>query len=91
MACIGLIACKTNGVWMILLMPSAANVRNQKIMIGPKKVPPMRCVPWRCTIKSPQIITTVMGMTYASNRGVMILMPSTADNTEIAGVINESP
>ncbi len=37
------------------------------------------------------MMTTVMGMIAGSNAGVATSSPSTADNTEIAGVITLSP
>ena len=59
-------------------------------VIGPNK-PPTRAVPRRWTRNSAARITTVIGMTYGANTGVATFSPSTALNTEIAGVIMPSP
>jgi hypothetical protein len=75
---------------MTLGSPISASVMNHTTMIGPNTVP-MPAVPRDCTKKSPARITTVIGTTNGSNSVVAIPSPSTALNTEIAGVIMPSP
>ena len=48
-------------------------------------------VPRRCTANNPTRMTTDTGITHAENAEVATSNPSTADRTEIAGVINPSP
>ena len=70
--------------------PQAPIAVNQAIITGPKNRP-TTAVPCRWTRKSPTMITAVIGTTHASRPGSMTLSPSTADKTDIAGVIIESP
>ena len=56
-------------------------------MIGPKAFP-IADVPNCCTENSAMIIPTIIGNTGKS--GLMLLIPSTAEDMEIAGVINPS-
>ncbi|CAB5026718.1 unannotated protein [freshwater metagenome] len=63
---------------------------NQMAMIGPNTLP-MLAVPRRCTANRPMMMTTAIGTTQSSRRSVLTLVPSTADNTEMAGVIMPSP
>ena len=65
-------------------------VTNQTAMIGPKAAP-MRAVPSGCTANSPARMTTAHGSTYCSKLGAAMLRPSSAESTEIAGVIAPSP
>ena len=58
-------------------------------MIGPN-MPPTRAVPRRWNMNSAVMITTVTGTTALSNSGFKISRPSTAESTEIAGVISAS-
>ena len=64
--------------------------RNQTIITGPK-TRPTAAVPRRCTANSATMITAVIGTIRSSNDGLTTLSPSTADSTEIAGVIMLSP
>jgi hypothetical protein len=48
-------------------------------------------VPNICTRKRAIIITTVIGTTHFSNDGEVIIKPSIADKTLIAGVMAPSP
>ena len=70
--------------------PQAPIDTNQAIITGPNRRP-TAAVPWRCTANSATMITAVIGTIQLSNSGSMTLMPSTADSTEIAGVIMLSP
>ena len=70
--------------------PSTAMVANQIKVMGPKNLP-MPAVPRFCTQNKPNKITSVSGMTYFLNVGEMTSRPSTADSTEMAGVITPSP
>ena len=71
-------------------MPQAARTVNHTIMIGPNTRPTV-AVPTRCTRNSPTMIAAVMGTTRCSSDGEATSTPSTADSTEIAGVIMLSP
>ena len=70
--------------------PQAPIAVNQTIITGPNRRP-TAAVPWRCTANSATMITAVIGTIQPSNSGSMTLRPSTADSTEIAGVIMLSP
>ena len=59
-------------------------------MIGPKRAA-TRAVPWLCTQNSVTRITMVIGMTYSVSLLVTRSRPSTAESTEIAGVMIASP
>ena len=48
-------------------------------------------VPRRCTRNSPARMAMLTGMTQSAKALVATSNPSTADSTEIAGVINPSP
>ena len=63
---------------------------NQVIITGPN-TRPTAAVPRRWTVNSATMITAVIGTTRSPNDGSTILSPSTADSTEIAGVIMLSP
>ncbi len=58
--------------------------------MGPKTLP-TRAVPVRWTANSATRIVSVSGMTHDVNCGETTSRPSTADSTEIAGVITLSP
>jgi len=73
-----------------LINPNTASEPNQAAMIGPKKRP-SGPVPKRWTKKSVERITRVAGTTKVSRLGVTTSRPSTADITEMAGVIMPSP
>ena len=70
--------------------PQAPIAVNHKIMTGPKNRPTV-AVPRRCTRNSPTMMTAVIGTIHSVSRGSMTLRPSTAESTEIAGVIMLSP
>ena len=70
--------------------PSSAIATNQTIMIGPNTAP-MPPVPRCCTRNSAIRIATVIGTTNGSKTCVATPSPSTALNTEMAGVIMPSP
>lgn len=71
-------------------IPSAVRVRNHSTITGPKKRP-TRWVPKRCTAKRAVMIPTPIGRMLCSSPGADTLRPSTAESTEIAGVIRLSP
>ena len=70
--------------------PSKISTMNHTSVIGPKNLP-MPPVPKRCTANSPVSTTSVIGMTKLCSCGAATSRPSTADSTEIAGVITPSP
>ena len=70
--------------------PSAARLRNHSPMMGPNQRP-MPAVPRFCTANSTNKISKVSGTTAEEKRGESTANPSTADSTEIAGVITPSP
>ena len=70
--------------------PHAPIATNQAIITGPKNRP-TAAVPCRWTENSATMITAVIGTIHSSKSGSMTLRPSTADSTEIAGVIMLSP
>ena len=70
--------------------PANPMTTNHRIITGPKNRPTV-AVPWRCTENSPMMMTTVMGTTSLASPGSTTLRPSTAESTEIAGVIMLSP
>ena len=65
-------------------------VANQTSMIGPN-MRPNEPVPRRWIRKRATMITTVIGTTKLSIEDEIVSVPSTADSTEIAGVIMLSP
>ena len=65
-------------------------VRNQTTITGPNRRP-TPAVPIRCSRKSATMMAAVIGTTRCSSDGSATLSPSTADRTEIAGVIMLSP
>ncbi len=71
-------------------MPIAPMDRNQRTVIGPKKAPTL-AVPWRWIRKRPVRMASVTGTTQCEKTGVATSRPSTAESTEIAGVIMLSP
>lgn len=80
----------TPGVCARERSPKAAAATNQSSITGPK-MPPMRAVPKRWARKRPKSTVRVIGTTSAVSRGVTVSSPSTADKTEMAGVIRLSP
>ena len=71
-------------------MPSSTSTMNHTSVIGPN-ARPMPPVPRRCTANSTVSTTSVTGSTTPCMRGAATSSPSTADSTEIAGVITPSP
>src|SRR3954469_25286080 len=67
-----------------------ARLANHTIITGPN-ADATRAVPLLCTENSTTRMNSVSGTTKCSSAGAASLRPSTADNTEIAGVIMESP
>ena len=59
-------------------------------MTGPNRAP-TRCVPHRCATNSTVRIVAATGSTTWDRLGAATFSPSTADITEIAGVITLSP
>lgn len=86
----GLIARRTDGSPTMWMAPSTPRVPNQSTMTGPN-TRPMRAVPLRWTANRPMRITIEIGITQSSRLDVATAVPSTADRTEIAGVIIPSP
>ena len=70
--------------------PRAARTTNQTAITGPNSRP-TRSVPWRWNRNSAVSTTSVIGTTQVSRPGAATLRPSTAESTEIAGVITPSP
>ena len=63
---------------------------NQTSMIGPK-ARPIAAVPSGCTANSATRIATRRRQTHAVSAGAICSTPSSAESTEIAGVIAPSP
>ena len=63
---------------------------NHTTMTGPN-TRAMPAVPCFCTAKRPTRIAIDTGITQPANAVVATSKPSTADNTEIAGVMSPSP
>ncbi len=70
--------------------PAMAIETNHTTMTGPNKAATL-AVPPRCAANSPIRMATVIGATYSLKAGVASFNPSTADSTEIAGVMTLSP
>ncbi len=74
----------------MLVIPAMASAENQTSIIGPNNLP-TAAVPNRCTPNKIRIMTTVSGITILFKSGCTTSKPSTAERTEIAGVITDSP
>jgi acyl-CoA reductase-like NAD-dependent aldehyde dehydrogenase len=61
-----------------------------RVITGPKN-DATRAVPRDCTVNNATRMITVSGTTYFCSGGAAISKPSTADSTEMAGVISASP
>jgi hypothetical protein len=70
--------------------PRPAMVMNQTTQTGPNTAP-IRWVPRFCSQNNPMITPMVIGTTQRSSPGAATFSPSTAESTEIAGVITPSP
>jgi hypothetical protein len=66
------------------------HARQPHRVIGPKNLP-MPPVPRFCTANRPNSTTSVSGITNCLNAGDTTSRPSTADSTEMAGVMTPSP
>lgn len=64
--------------------------KNHNKVIGPKNFP-IIAVPCLCTKNKAVKIPILIGTMYFASVGVAIDKPSTADNTDIAGVMIPSP
>jgi len=74
----------------MFMSPNMASTINHIKVIGPNKLP-TAAVPKRWITKSATRIMTEIGNTASANVGVAIAIPSTAERTEIAGVMTDSP
>jgi hypothetical protein len=70
--------------------PNDAMPRNQATQTGPNRAP-MRAVPCRCSENSVPMTSRVNGTIQCASAGAATSRPSTAESTEIAGVITPSP
>ena len=86
----GLRAWKTRKSSTIWINPPIARAMNQTSVSGPKKRATFS-VPRDCTENRTTRMAIVIGRTTASICGATSLRPSTADSTEMAGVITASP
>ena len=86
----GFNACNTCGSRMMPEIPRAPSTTNHSTITGPKRIP-MRAVPCFWIRNSPTSNATVIGTTQCSRPGSATFMPSTAESTEMAGVIMLSP
>ena len=89
-AYIGFSATSTAGLARMWGSPSATSTQNHTRVIGPKNLP-MPPVPKRCTANRPVSTSSVIGITQLCRLGAATSRPSTADSTEMAGVITPSP
>ena len=70
--------------------PAAPIKANQSVITGPNR-PPIRLVPQRCAANSSVKTMAAIGSTSRVKLGEVVSSPSTADRTEIAGVMTLSP
>ena len=89
-AYVGESAFRIAGCWAMPDTPHAPIARNHTIITGPN-MRPTAAVPIRCVANRRTMITAVIGTTRCARDGCTTLSPSTADSTEIAGVIMLSP
>ncbi|MNV88018.1 hypothetical protein D3C71_1821880 [compost metagenome] len=71
-------------------MPSTARQVNHSSVIGPKNLP-MPAVPCFCSANSASSTSSDSGSTNWRKCGETTSRPSTAESTEMAGVITPSP
>jgi len=83
-------ASKILGRSTMCMTPSTAMQANHTSVMGPKNLP-MPAVPRFCTRNRHSRMTSVMGMMNRCSAGDMTSIPSTADSTEMAGVMTPSP
>ena len=86
----GLSAPRISGWVRICDTPRIASTANQTMVIGPKNLP-IPAVPCFCRANRPSKMTSVAGITAWVKAGEMTSRPSTADSTEMAGVMTPSP
>jgi hypothetical protein len=86
----GLIAQRISGFPAMCTTPSNASTANQISVIGPKNFP-IPPVPRFCTKNSTNKMIRVSGITAFLKLGEITSKPSTADKTEMAGVMTPSP
>ena len=72
------------------ITPRKASTEKYSSMIGPN-IRPTLAVPRDWMKNRPIRMAIAVGITKALNPGLTVVSPSTADSTEIAGVIIESP
>ncbi len=70
--------------------PATAITTNHRSITGPNRLPTLP-VPNRWTKNSSTRITAAIGTIRCSTDGAAVDRPSTAESTETAGVITESP
>ena len=83
-------AMRMRGLAMMCGMPMHARIPNHANMMGPKTFP-IFDVPLRWARKSAVRIARATGTTYVAMVGKATSRPSTAESTEMAGVMTESP
>ena len=86
----GLIAWRMTGTSMICRRPKNPMARNQTSMMG-LNTSAMRSVPTRCHRNRPMMMMIAMGRMKCFISTEIVSSPSTAEMTEIAGVITPSP
>ena len=80
----------TSGTATISIAPSRPRVPNHSAITGPNTVP-ICWVPRYCTRNRPSSTATEIGITASSKVCEMTFSPSTAESTEMAGVMQPSP
>ena len=80
----------TSGSSTICRSPNSASVVNQTSITGPNNLPTSP-VPRDWIANRPMRIRQVIGTTKLLSAGLATASPSTAESTEIAGVITPSP
>jgi hypothetical protein len=89
-AYVGDSALRISGLPAMPRIPHAPIATNHTTITGPNNRP-TRAEPNRWDRNNPTMITAVIGTTALASDGCTIFSPSTADSTEIAGVIMLSP
>ncbi len=82
--------CSTPGWARMCGTPAAAITTNQSSITGPNRLPTLP-VPNFCTANRTTRITAAIGTMRCSTLGAAVCRPSTAESTDTAGVITESP
>ena len=86
----GFRAANTVGSSAMWTRPTPPMVTNHSVITGPKNAA-TRAVPRDCTANNASRMITVSGTTYSRKCGAPTSKPSTAENTEMAGVMSASP